>query len=290
MPLVCEFKDDGRRIFYDRPLTAADPWPGPTAVTSHPVWKWAITAPTQVRADTPVSFEVGAYRYRGPLLIENYDPTTGEVGGLNSVQAADLAPDDMIRNGTAYLEMGYGNDPIFVPSLDEFRGWRALGPITTSGYWVWTRDGYSAEYCRGPNEAVSISGFAMSTEDTQKERHRHSELPEVRTWPADNDSGGIFTVIDLDKAPECRVALAKIPHETSPCGPFVNIPVASSSTAIEWFLYGDRWLYSAGNKLGKYSTKPNVTYEDSYLRCWVLTEIYPQVVKGLTQLAQRIGG
>ncbi len=289
MPLICEFKSDGRRVFYDRPLKAADPWPGPTAVTCHPIWKWAITAPTQVRADTPVSFEVGTYRYRGPLLIESYNPASGEVGGLSPIQAADLAPDDMIRNGTAYLEMGYGNDPIFVPSLDEFRGWRALGPITTSGYWVWARDGFLPGYCSKPTEAVSISSLTIPVGASPKER-RHSDLPEVRAWLATNNSGGIFTVIDLDKAPECRAALVKIPHEIGACGPYVDLPTTSTTTATEWILYGDRWLYSAGNRLGKYSTEPNATYEDSHLRSWVLTEIYPQVVDGLTRLAQRIGG
>ena len=286
--LVCEIRE-GKRIFYDRPVHSAWRW-GTARGISYDAPGLFISAPEKVRADTPITFELEGRRYRGPLLIEGYDPESGEIQSLNPGQVAALAPKDAVERGEATLEMGYDNDPIFVPSFDEFRAWSAMGALNTSGYWVWTRDGHVPGICDA-GEVMAME--AVSNTNATYQTQTLLDWPQTAHWPCYHTSGGIFTVIDMTKAPEVAAALQSLQSNYMDLGygPTIELPediMINNGVATHWTLFNKRWLYSASHILGPFAAS-GTEYENSELRKQLLDVIYPAVLQGLHVLGGQHG-
>lgn len=284
--LLCTIDRDGRKTFFDGPF--------PGEGRAYPEENFYVSALPTARKTDPIILNVecdgGTAHYRGPVTVA-YCVEDKPIG-LRSTQVCDLTAcyEDACFGDTVRLEMGYKNDPIFVPSAEELRAWICLAPVTTHGFWCWAREGSGNAKDKAKADCLTVKcGDGRDPRTVELERSIVARIGRSDlihgSVPPTTSSGGVFAVIDLRLALGLGRALQQVRLKSDKFGLYYDLdPVGGgygmliqSGTTLRWRLVGP-YLYSANLLLHAFDKDGKREYEDSSLRKYLLTEAYPQVL------------
>lgn len=286
--LLCAIDRDGKKTFFDGPC--------PEGGRAYAETNFFVSASPLARKADPAILEMpfkgGVARYRGPLTVAHY--LTGDAShevqpvGLLATQVHYLTPDYNEENweedfgDQVCLEMGYKNDPIFVPSAEELRAWICLAPVTTFGFWCWAREGgANLDYnCLTVQCGDGRDPFTVKHERLFTLHQRRAEITHDSAAPT-TDCGGVFAVIDLRLVPDLVRAMQTVAPSVDRYGRYYDLDMRGSSlgngATSRWRVVGS-YLYSARIGLHPYDGDGKREYAESSLRKYLLKDVYPEVL------------